>query len=74
MGDGDFSVTENLIIAPPEMQQITIGRKDGDKQLVTLTFTDDGRLVAAYDPADLDEAARVFFDAVSAMAGRIWIH
>lgn len=41
----------------------------GGRQLCRLRPGDDGRWTAEYDPADLDEAARTFLDAVIRISG-----
>jgi hypothetical protein len=63
--DAVYSVAEgvSLTIAEPQPPALVIGDPERG-ELVRLEIVD-GRMTARYDPADLDEAARVFWDAMA---------
>ncbi len=52
------------LVTPP-----TLAIKGGDARVLLALNVEGGRLVATYDPADLDEAARRFIEFVVSTSG-----
>lgn len=64
MADKSMSVTGGPFnIREPGAPSLVVGDGIG-RTLVHLKVVD-GRMTAAYDPADLDEAARIFWDSMA---------